>query len=295
MQFPCDVEYVNGVRLLGYDLAALNDGTEGPLPVESGRRLRITLYWYPTRPIADDLLVFVHVLDAAGHRLGQDDAPPVRAAYPSSAWRPFDSAQGRPGEVVTDAHDVRVLPGAPPDTYRLRVGLETPDGRALDVITGDDVVGEFPVRRPAEFPSVPVAGTIAHSMHSEFGNTLVLLGHDLEPVTVRPGDQLSFALLWQARTAPGADYGLMVYLIDLRNSISHRLDVPLSPGYPTSQWISGEIVRTPLTVVVPPEASPGAYEVKLGVRGPDGRPVSSMLWFLPFGYETELQHITVSP
>jgi len=286
MQFPCGVEYANGVRLLGYDLAALNDGTEGPLPVESGQRLRITLYWYSTQPIADDLLVFVHHLDAAGHRLGQDDAPPVRAAYPSSAWRP--------GEVVADAHDVRVLPGTPPGTYRLRVGWETPAGRALDVVAGDDVVGEFTVRRPVGPPSVE--DTIAHPLHVEFGDTLILRGHDLEPVTVRPGDRLSFTVLWQARAAPGANYGTVVRLVDEAGAACAEIDVPLSPGYPTSQWTAGEVVREYPAFVVPANVPPGMYRVHLSVRGPDGRLLPRTWGLLPLGGDAaEIQHITVSP
>jgi len=279
MQFPSDVEYANGVRLLGYDLAALNDGTEGPLPVESGQRLRVTLYWYPARPITDDLLVFVHVLDAAGHRLGQDDAPPVRAAYPSSAWRA--------GEVMADAHDLRVLPGAPPGAYRLRVGWETPDGRALDVVAGSDVVGEFPVRRPAQPPSVADAqATIAHPIHVEFGD-VILLGHDLEPVTVRLGEPVSFAVLWQARTAPGAEYRLVVDLADVDMDDSHTVfDAPLSPDYPTTQWVAGELVREHLTFIVPRDAQHLWHQVRLSVYVPDGHEV---------GYLRELQRIMVSP
>ncbi|MBU1878893.1 MAG: DUF2723 domain-containing protein, partial [Chloroflexi bacterium] len=277
MSVRCDLEVANGVRFLGYDLAALNDGTEGPLPVESGKRLRVTLYWYPTRPITDDLLVFVHVLDAAGHRLGQDDAPPVRAAYPSSAWRP--------GEVVADTHDVRVLPGAPPGAYRLRVGWETPDGRALDVVVGSDVVGEFPVRRPTQPPSVADAqATIAHPIHVEFGD-VVLLGHDLEPVTVRPGEPVSFATLWQARTAPGADYGLMIHLRDDSGTTHGTFFLPLSPDYPTSRWVAGEIVREHITFAVSPDLYPHVYMVELSVGVPDSAP-SRTEW---------IQDITVSP
>ncbi len=288
VQHPCDVQYAHGVRLLGYDIVALNDGTEGPLPVESGQRVRVTLYWQATRVITDELLVFVHVLAprADGHRLGQDDAPPVRGCYPATAWRP--------GEIVADAHDVRVLPGAPPGAYRLRVGWETPDGRALDVTAGSDVVGEFAVRRPAEPPSVE--GTIAHPTHVEFGNVLVLRGHDLEPVTARPGDPVAFALLWQARDAPGADYGLVVRLVAADGRAQAGADAPLSPGYPSSRWAAGEVVRAYAAFVVPPDAAPGVYRLELGLRGPDGRLLPRTWWFLPLGGDVaELQRITVEP
>jgi len=276
-QYPAGVQYAPGVRLLGYDLAALNDGTAGPLPVESGQRLRVTLYWYPTRVITDDLLVFVHVLDGVGHRLGQDDAPPVRGCYPTTAWRP--------GEIVADTHDVRLLPGAPPGVYRLRVGWETPTGRALDVLTGSELVGEFPVCQPARPPVADAQQTIAHPLRVEFGDGLMLLGHDLEPVTVRPGDQLSFATLWQAQTALDKDHDLEVYLSDA-TGVWRGTREPLSPHYPTSRWSAGQVVRVHVMLTIPPDVRSGSYEVLLSVYDqPAASPLNS----------TRLQRITVSP
>jgi hypothetical protein len=81
--------------------------------------------WYAAQTPGRDLSVFVHLLDANGAVIAQDD----RSA-PVYGWRPLSS--WRPGEVV---HDVYVLPRLP-DAANVRYGLyyQAADGAFVNVV-----------------------------------------------------------------------------------------------------------------------------------------------------------------
>ncbi len=91
--------YVFGdtIELLGYTL------TEDAL----------VLYWRIAEPTVQNPTVFVHFLDGDGDLVAQDDAPPLRGAYPVSVWQP-----------QTIIADTRPLPPKlSPGTYDIAVGL----------------------------------------------------------------------------------------------------------------------------------------------------------------------------
>jgi hypothetical protein len=73
--------------------------------------ITLTLTWQPLRSPQKDYTVFVHVVDASGAVVAQDDSPPVDNVYPTTAWRP--------GDVVRDVHAVNFERQA----VALRVGL----------------------------------------------------------------------------------------------------------------------------------------------------------------------------
>lgn len=104
---PLEGEFGGWVRLLGYDLQAVQKG--------GGRALVLTLYWQALEAPDRDYTSFVHLLDGRGERVAQSDAQPDwDGPVPTSTWRP--------GEVVKDVRRL-ALPGfldQPP--YRLWVG-----------------------------------------------------------------------------------------------------------------------------------------------------------------------------
>jgi len=95
------------MMLLGYELSA----TE----VAPGQALRVTFHWWAMSPLEEDYSVFVHLLDEAGTLRWQHDGMPGFGMRPTRGWRP--------GEVVTDVHEVQLPPDAPAGSYRLEVGV----------------------------------------------------------------------------------------------------------------------------------------------------------------------------
>ncbi len=73
----------------------------------------VTLTWQSLAAV-HDLKVFVHVYDAHGKLLAQDDGPPAEGFAPTLWWRR--------GDVITDTHSINMA-GLPPGTYRITAGM----------------------------------------------------------------------------------------------------------------------------------------------------------------------------
>jgi 4-amino-4-deoxy-L-arabinose transferase-like glycosyltransferase len=84
----------------------------------AGDRVNVELSWAATQPIPGDYTVFLHLFDAAGVRLAQDDGPPRAGYWPTSAWRP--------GDLITSTHSLALPAGLPAGSYRLGTGLYDP-------------------------------------------------------------------------------------------------------------------------------------------------------------------------
>lgn len=96
------------IHLRGYRLSQ-----EGPL--QTGETLTVTLYWKNTIPVEKDLTVFVHLMDAAGHLVGQHDSPPLLGSYPTDSWIA--------GVTVPDPHPIALDADLPPGEYLLLAGM----------------------------------------------------------------------------------------------------------------------------------------------------------------------------
>ena len=76
--------------------------------------------------------MFVHLLDADNHIIGQRDAEPGGGVALTSTWAP--------GETIVDNYGILVRPGTPSGTYRVEIGLYSVDnGERLPVTKGPDV------------------------------------------------------------------------------------------------------------------------------------------------------------
>ncbi len=126
-----DVTLGQGVRLLGYDLAAAE--------VRPGDAVPVVLYW-ETAPLPEDYQVLVHLLAADGALIGQGDGPPLQGEYPTSYWGA--------GEHLVDAHTLLVSEQAPVGEAQLCVGLYSlMDGRRLPVHGVSAVDDRIPIAR----------------------------------------------------------------------------------------------------------------------------------------------------
>lgn len=102
-QHATAVQFADGIRLNGYDVA------------QAGDVLTVTLHWSAAAPGAHNLTAFVHVLDSAGKLVAQHDGPPALGQFPTAFWQP--------GDRLADAHPIRLPPNLPPGAYRLEFGL----------------------------------------------------------------------------------------------------------------------------------------------------------------------------
>jgi hypothetical protein len=108
-----DANFGDQIRLVGYTFDA------------AAGRLRIA--WQAAPRAWSDYTVFLHVVDAQGHRMTGEDAPPP---VPTSQWER--------GEVVVDERGVPSLGDLPPGRYHLAIGLyQAQTGQRVPLLGAD--------------------------------------------------------------------------------------------------------------------------------------------------------------
>ncbi len=131
-EFKPAVNFSNQAKLIGLDL---------PQPrVKAGETLPLTLYWQALSTPDRSWTVFVHLIDAAGQIVAQQDHLPGDGQFPTTGWVP--------NEILTDAYQIAIPAGTPPGQYRLRVGLydaNDPQFSRLPVIEAEQVVNDHVV------------------------------------------------------------------------------------------------------------------------------------------------------
>jgi hypothetical protein len=103
-------ELGGAIRLVGYRLVQ-----EEVLP---GDTLVLTLYWRAEEPVASDYTVFVHLEEADGSLVAQQDNPPVRGLRPTSGWEH--------GALVEDPYEIQLPPDVTYGQYALSAGMYDP-------------------------------------------------------------------------------------------------------------------------------------------------------------------------
>lgn len=105
-----DAAWQDGIVLVGAD-------TISPT-VTGGATLSVRLVWSATAQPTRDYTLFVHLVDASGVPLAQNDRPPLNNFYPTSAWQP--------GIWVEETYVLQIPPTIAPGAYRLISGLYDP-------------------------------------------------------------------------------------------------------------------------------------------------------------------------
>jgi 4-amino-4-deoxy-L-arabinose transferase-like glycosyltransferase len=110
------------VGLVGYDL---------PDAIQAGQVVPLALYWKALGEADRNYARFVHVLDATGSIVAQQDGVPGDGELPLTGWIV--------GEYVEDDFEIQLPPGLAPGPYRLAVGLYDPaNGQRLTTRDGED-------------------------------------------------------------------------------------------------------------------------------------------------------------
>ncbi len=233
-------------------------GLTGPVPGPDGG-VGLTLYWRAEGPISEVYHVRLRLVDGAGQVWWQDPDGGRHAAnnyYPTPAWRP--------GEVVVDYHEIPPLapdPTMPAGGFMVQVGLFRPfSDEGLTTQEGEMWYPLMPLDPPAP------AGDLVppHPLRARFGpGGLTLTGVDL-PDVVAAGAAVKLTLHWRAGGG-------------------------LDQTRPTLTWVDRQgsgVVTGPLERLgysrfsLHAPTSPGTYGLRLGLVGPDGRPLMARCGWL---------------
>lgn len=134
--------------------------------------------------------------------------------------------------------------------------------------------------RPEAVAALPAS---AQPLQVAFGQTIHLLGYEIEQSNIQAGDLLAVKLYWQSTAPIPQDYTVFVHLLDEHDLVIAQRNLFHGPGvYPTSQWhphrpfVDRYVLRLPNTAYAPAQArfEVGLYDHTTGMRltttgGPD--------------------------
>jgi mannosyltransferase len=259
IQHPLDAVLGDSVALLGYTLP-----TEA---VRAGDVMQLTLFWKALAPLPARYRVFVHLLDADNHIVGQRDAEPGGGVRLTTTWKP--------DEIIVDNYGIVIRPGTPPGPYRVEVGLYAVDGgQRLPVSRGSEPGGDQ-VLLPAvqvELPesALPVEALGIRTLSPKDLGAVQLLGYDLfrlgheheEDQTFHVGDVAHVNLYWK-KVGALPDVTLTLQALDARGAVRAEQHGPVGgSSHPASAWQPGEVVRDQYDVPLS-GLSAGGYRLKL--------------------------------
>jgi hypothetical protein len=113
-----------------------------------------------------------------------------------------------------------------------------------------------------------------HPLDVTYPELAHLLGYDIAPDPLYPGDTLQVTLYWQALEAMDTDYDYVLFLQAFGregDKIGERDTHPGLGRYPTSRWRAGEVVADTVPVPLTADAlAPAALRLDLGLYPPGG-------------------------
>ena len=262
-RYPLNATFVNGLQLLGYDVAPDAISLDDDEPA-----FRLTTYWRvaPDRPAPDseDFDLFVHLVYEGG-KIQENGG--LGRGYPIDLWQA--------GEVVDDRRLVAIPPdmiaSIQPGKAYFEVGLfdvRTPGGvDRIGILDGEgnvaaDSVAFGPVAIDMAPPQVPLDDLAP--LDVVFDGVMELAGWRVDPAD----DGLSVELAWRALDRPPTDYTVFVHLLDGDDQIAAQFDQPPSgPENPTRFWLPGESARAAFPLAAP-ALDQGPYSLRVGLYEP---------------------------
>ena len=240
---PARIDLGGGLQLLGWDL----DREEA----QPGDQLLLTLVWSAeTRP-QDDYDVRLLVTDAGGRTVEAGTFPPTNAWHPTSAWLPGQAWRGQTA--------FRLPIDTEPGEARLSLQLVGHDGTVAGPpadLTAIQVLATDRVFTPPQ-PQVPQS--------ANFADRIGLVGLDVSPLPVGPGDTLDVTLYWQALSEMDVAYSAFVHLLDSDGRVVTGHDgQPVGGERPTTGWVPGEFVTDLHELALPADLAAGEYLIEAG-------------------------------
>lgn len=246
-----DVNFDNQLVLLGFDQPQSTLAANNQLP--------ITLYWRAQNIPPVDYSTTLQVVDEFGNLFGQSDSQHP-GQVPTSRWRLEQYAR--------DEHTLTLLPGTPPGTYTLTVGVYQFGGSGLSLLDENQIPqGQTYVLSPLTITRAtqpPTNIDAAQSLSFPFG-PLTLIGQTLNTDSPQAGDDVRLTFFWRAEGKVRPDMTLWLELVGADGGVMDEMEMAFD-GYPTSLWQAGEVVRQPVQVRIPANVVAGPAQLRASLR-----------------------------
>jgi hypothetical protein len=249
-----DIRFGDAAHLLGYALDRDR--------LTAGEELQVMLCWQALQPTSTELYFFLHLLGANNTIVARRESLPGLGRYPSTQW-----AADR---VFCDNVPLHVEDSTTsPQVYDLEVGLvNLANGSRLPSVNaaGVELQPAILQRVKVRAPQPVVEAVTAPSGAIDLGGELRLIRSEVAPSSIRAGDTISVALVWQSLHVPIADYTVFVHVRDARGHVVAQADSPPQSGaYPTSFWDAGETIVDDHVLRLPDDLPAGDYTVVVGL------------------------------
>lgn len=235
--------------------------------VSAGEPVFVEVTWRPLQWTEEPLAVFVHLVDEAGVLVAQRDTWPGLGRAPTTSWRA--------GVPFADTYRVD-LPETvyTPNVLAVELGLYGGTTGRIPIDSGDGILVDS-----WRVGSVRVAaseGVWPNSVDISFENQLWLVGYEVTPRVVGPGESFTLTTVWRVPDAASPDLHLFAQVFDAQWRVWGSQD----GGHP--DWITGYVTDTRRITLIP-DTPPGTYPVNVGVLaegrrlnvlGQDGRPAA---------------------
>ncbi len=241
-------DFGGNMRLTGYAILPPDLST---VTVRPGDAVDVVLEWEALQPMARNWSVFVHLIDPVlGVPIAQRDM------YPGQGLRPTTFL--RPGEKLRNFYRLTVPETAvAPANLLLSVGLydfaaderlKTETGEETAVLTTLELIAE-----PGQLPNPTLIN---------FGDKIELVGFEIAPRRVTPGQTVELTLYWRGRPGLDADYTFFAQVVAEDTTRWAAFD--LAPPQGTGRWRQGELQTTTLPLAVNPDTPPQVYPLIIG-------------------------------
>lgn len=211
-------------------------------------------YWYAWQTPPADTVVRWQLRNTTGEVVGEVTARPYFNSQQASNWPP--------GTLVDDAYRLGLLPGLAAGNYEL----------AVQITEDDDETAWTPVGMVTVAAPVPLQPQPSHQLGVRFGGLVELAGFDLEhrkaddqraperPVTVKPGDRLTYTLYWRPLQPLSINYHGLIHLIDRQGlPLVKRDQLAGSFSQAPLLWDSFRLQPDRYSVRIPKQATTGLY------------------------------------
>ncbi|MCB8946649.1 MAG: glycosyltransferase family 39 protein [Ardenticatenaceae bacterium] len=225
--------------------------------IAPGLPLNISLNWVTLQPPAEDYQVELQLIQPGATEpfLRQQFAiwPDL---YPPSQWQL--------NEQVISLHRLDIPLDMPTEVApELRLFLLDADGRSLPITQGSNKLADLTLDLRERLFDVPV---ISQPTSVQFGESIQLLGYDLDISQAQAGGVIGLTLYWQALTTPTDNYTVFNQLLGSDGQIWGQFDSPpVGDAWITRTWLPGEIVIDERAIPVHADAPTGQYTLAIGL------------------------------
>ncbi len=241
---PLRADLGGGIHLLGTDLHTKE--------AQPGDRLGMDFFWLAAAEPGGDYRLQVTCIDASGVRRDAGAFPLTNGWHPTSTWKEGQAWRGR----IT----FRVPIDSQPGPARLMVWLVDALGEPVGGAVFPTELTVLTTDRSFEVPPV------AYPRDANLGDQVTLVGADLDPNPVAPGQSLYVRVVWQARSDLDVPYAVFVHLLTADGQyVAGHDGQPVEGSRPTTRWVPGEVVVDTHAVPIPADLPPGEYVVEVGM------------------------------